>query len=92
MADLNDPVRLAELRGAVLRADADAILDACVVRAAKLARSPIAVVSLVVRHVQLLRAQPDPVITRLLQEHVPATYEVSPFQSGAFVGVRLQRR
>ncbi|WP_044967487.1 GAF domain-containing protein [Sorangium cellulosum] len=57
MADLNDPVRLAELRGAVLRADADAILDACVVRAAKLARSPIAVVSLLVRHVQLLRAQ-----------------------------------
>ncbi len=57
MADLNDPARLAELRGAVLRADADAILDACVVRAAKLARSPIAVVSLLVRHVQLLRAQ-----------------------------------
>ncbi|WP_437983565.1 GAF domain-containing protein [Sorangium sp. So ce117] len=57
MADLNDPVRLAELRGAVLRAEADAILDACVVRAAKLARSPIAVVSLLVRHVQLLRAQ-----------------------------------
>ncbi|WP_437278849.1 GAF domain-containing protein [Sorangium sp. So ce375] len=56
MADLNDPVRLAELRGAVLRADADAILDACVARAAKLARSPIALVSLLVRHVQLLRA------------------------------------
>ncbi|WP_437743400.1 GAF domain-containing protein [Sorangium sp. So ce1504] len=57
MADLNDAARLAELRGALLRADADAILDACVVRAAKLARSPIAVVSLLVRHVQLLRAQ-----------------------------------
>ncbi|WP_437589961.1 GAF domain-containing protein [Sorangium sp. So ce1000] len=57
MADLNDPVRLAGLRGAVLRADADSILDACVARAAKIARSPIAVVSLIVRHVQLLRAQ-----------------------------------
>ncbi|WP_438041056.1 GAF domain-containing protein [Sorangium sp. So ce128] len=57
MADLNDAARLAELRGALLRADADAILDTCVVRAAKLARSPIAVVSLLVRHVQLLRAQ-----------------------------------
>lgn len=57
MADLNDPARLAELRGAVLRAEADAILDACVARAAKLARSPIALVSLLVRHVQLLRAQ-----------------------------------
>ncbi|WP_437570539.1 GAF domain-containing protein [Sorangium sp. So ce542] len=56
MADLNDPVRLAELHGAMLRTDADAILDACVTRAARLARAPIALVSLVVRHIQLLRA------------------------------------
>ncbi|WP_437937836.1 GAF domain-containing protein [Sorangium sp. So ce341] len=56
MADLNDPVRLAELHGAMLRTDADAILDACVARAARLARAPIALVSLVVRHIQLLRA------------------------------------
>ncbi|AUX38452.1 MULTISPECIES: GAF domain-containing protein [Sorangium] len=56
MADLNDPVRLAELHGAMLRTDADAILDACVTRAARLARAPIAFVSLVVRHIQLLRA------------------------------------
>ncbi|WP_437599750.1 GAF domain-containing protein [Sorangium sp. So ce590] len=56
MADLNDPVRLAELHGAMLRTDADAILDACVARAARLARAPIAFVSLVVRHIQLLRA------------------------------------
>ncbi|WP_434044750.1 MULTISPECIES: GAF domain-containing protein [Sorangium] len=56
MADLNDPARLAELRGAMLRTEADALLDACVARAAKLARAPIALVSLVVRHIQLLRA------------------------------------
>ncbi|KYF87642.1 diguanylate cyclase [Sorangium cellulosum] len=56
MADLNDPVRLAELHGAMLRTDADAILDACVTRAARLARAPIALVSLVIRHIQLLRA------------------------------------
>ncbi|XXX77001.1 GAF domain-containing protein [Sorangium sp. So ce134] len=56
MADLNDPVRLAELHGAMLRTDADAILDACVARAARLARAPMALVSLVVRHIQLLRA------------------------------------
>ncbi|WP_437484832.1 GAF domain-containing protein [Sorangium sp. So ce1014] len=56
MADLNDPVRLAELHGAMLRTDADALLDACVARAARLARAPIAFVSLVIRHIQLLRA------------------------------------
>ncbi|WP_437734153.1 GAF domain-containing protein [Sorangium sp. So ce1335] len=56
MADLNDPARLAELRGAMLRTEADALLDACVARAARLARAPIALVSLVVRHIQLLRA------------------------------------
>ncbi|XXY44539.1 GAF domain-containing protein [Sorangium sp. So ce269] len=56
MADLNDPARLAELHGAMLRTEADALLDACVARAAKLARAPIAFVSLVVRHIQLLRA------------------------------------
>ncbi|WP_437622633.1 GAF domain-containing protein [Sorangium sp. So ce1151] len=56
MADLNDPARLAELHGAMLRTEADALLDACVARAAKLARAPIAFVSLVIRHIQLLRA------------------------------------
>ncbi|MGK4009239.1 GAF domain-containing protein [Sorangium sp. So ce1036] len=56
MADLNDPARLAALHGAMLRTDADAILDDCVAQAARLARAPIAFVSLVLRHIQLLRA------------------------------------
>ncbi|WP_441293011.1 GAF domain-containing protein [Sorangium sp. KYC3313] len=56
MADLNDPARLAELHHVLLRDDADAILDACVERAAELARAPMALVSLVVRHIQLFRA------------------------------------
>ncbi|AUX24532.1 diguanylate cyclase [Sorangium cellulosum] len=56
MADLNDPARLAELHHLMLRADADALLDGCVARAAELAGAPIALVSLVVRHIQLFRA------------------------------------
>ncbi|WP_437874490.1 GAF domain-containing protein [Sorangium sp. So ce513] len=56
MADLNDPARLAELHQVLMRADADAILDACVVRAAELAGAPMALVSLVVRHIQFFRA------------------------------------
>ncbi|WP_437678575.1 GAF domain-containing protein [Sorangium sp. So ce131] len=56
MADLNDPARLAELHHVLLRADADALLDACVARAAELAGAPIALVSLVIRHIQLFRA------------------------------------
>ncbi|MGK4003279.1 GAF domain-containing protein [Sorangium sp. So ce1036] len=56
MADLNDPARLAELHHLMLRADADALLDDCVARAAELAGAPIALVSLVVRHIQLFRA------------------------------------
>ncbi|WP_437585523.1 GAF domain-containing protein [Sorangium sp. So ce1000] len=56
MADLNDPARLAELHHVLLRDDADATLDACVERATELARAPMALVSLVVRHIQLFRA------------------------------------
>ncbi|AUX40153.1 diguanylate cyclase [Sorangium cellulosum] len=56
MADLNDPARLAELHHVLLRADADPLLDACVARAAELAGAPIALVSLVIRHIQLFRA------------------------------------
>ncbi|WP_437595695.1 GAF domain-containing protein [Sorangium sp. So ce590] len=56
MADLNDPARLAELHQVLLRDDADAILDSCVERAAELAQAPMALVSLIVRHIQLFRA------------------------------------
>lgn len=56
MADLNDPARLAALHHVMLRAEADALLDACVTRAAELARAPMALVSLVIRHIQLFRA------------------------------------
>jgi hypothetical protein len=56
MADLNDPARLAALHHILLHPGADPILDACVARAAKLAEAPMALVSLVIRHIQLFRA------------------------------------
>ncbi|WP_437618319.1 GAF domain-containing protein [Sorangium sp. So ce1151] len=56
MADLNDPARLAELHHVLLHDGADALLDAAVARAAELAETPMALVSLVVRHIQLFRA------------------------------------
>ncbi|AKT40002.1 diguanylate cyclase [Chondromyces crocatus] len=56
MAILDDPQRLNRLDPAITRLDADAILDACVEEAARLAEAPIALVSLVMRHVQLFRA------------------------------------
>ncbi|EYF01479.1 GAF domain-containing protein [Chondromyces apiculatus] len=56
MAILDDPQRLNQLDPAITRLDADAILDACVEEAARLAEAPIALVSLVMRHVQLFRA------------------------------------
>ncbi|WP_437923378.1 GAF domain-containing protein [Sorangium sp. So ce291] len=56
MADLNDPARLAELHHVLLHDEADALLDASVARAAELAATPMALVSLVVRHIQLFRA------------------------------------
>lgn len=56
MADLNDPARLAALHHVLLGAEADAILDACATRGAELARTPMAIVSLVSRHIQLFRA------------------------------------
>ncbi|AGP38244.1 diguanylate cyclase [Sorangium cellulosum] len=56
MADLNDPARLAELHQVLLRDDADAILDTCVERATELTQAPMALVSLIVRHIQLFRA------------------------------------
>ncbi|KYF69966.1 GAF domain-containing protein [Sorangium cellulosum] len=56
MADLNDPARLTELHHVLMHADTDALLDTCVARAAQLAGAPMALVSLVVRHIQLFRA------------------------------------
>jgi len=56
MAELNDPDRLAPIDPALLNLDADAFLDACVEEAARLADAPVALVTLVLRHVQLFRA------------------------------------
>ncbi|XYH93218.1 GAF domain-containing protein [Sorangium sp. So ce1128] len=56
MADLNDPARLAELHHVLLHGEADPLLDTSVARAAELAEAPMALVSLVVRHIQLFRA------------------------------------
>jgi hypothetical protein len=56
MADLDNPARLSALDVVALGVDADAVLDACVEEAARLAEAPIALVTLVMRHIQLLRA------------------------------------
>ncbi len=56
MAELNDPDRLAPIDPALLHLDADEVLDACVDEAARLADAPVALVTLVLRHVQLFRA------------------------------------
>lgn len=56
MAELDDPRRLAEFRASILNLDGDSILQECVKRAAKRAGAPIALVSFVMKKVQLFRA------------------------------------
>jgi hypothetical protein len=56
MAELNDPLRLNQLDGAVLDKAPDEVLDACVREAAERSGTPIALVSVVMRRIQLFRA------------------------------------
>jgi hypothetical protein len=56
MAELNDPLRLNQLDGAVLDRAPDEELNAFVLEAAEKAEAPIALVSVVMRRIQLFRA------------------------------------
>jgi GAF domain-containing protein len=56
MAELDDPKRLAEFRASILKLDGDRILQDCVESAAKRAEAPMALVSFVMKKVQLFRA------------------------------------
>ncbi|MCK6589465.1 MAG: GAF domain-containing protein [Polyangiaceae bacterium] len=56
MAELNDPLRLNQLDGAVLDKAPDEVLNACVREAAEKAGAPIALISVVMRRIQLFRA------------------------------------
>ena len=56
MADLDDPRRLAQFKGPILKMDTDGVLDDCVREAARLAEAPIALVTFVMSKIQLFRA------------------------------------
>src|SRR5262245_14166013 len=56
MAELDDPVRLAQFRTAITQLDGDGVLEACVREAATRAEAPIALVTFVMSKVQLFRA------------------------------------
>jgi GAF domain-containing protein len=56
MSDLDDPLRLSQFRGAILRLDSDGVLDECVRAAAARAEAPIALVTFVMSKIQLFRA------------------------------------
>src|SRR4051794_35792390 len=56
MANLDDPVRLSRFQGPVVAATADEVLEECVREASRIAEAPIALVTLVMGHVQYFRA------------------------------------
>src|SRR6185437_12309193 len=56
MSELDDPLRLAQFRSAILRLDNDGVLDECVRAAAAEAQAPIALVTFVMSKIQLFRA------------------------------------
>jgi GAF domain-containing protein len=56
MADLDDPVRLAQFKAAITRLDSDGVLEECVREAAARAEAPIALITFVMSKVQLFRA------------------------------------
>jgi GAF domain-containing protein len=56
MADLDDPIRLAQFRAPLLQMESDGVLDDCVNEAARVAEAPIALVTFVMGKVQLFRA------------------------------------
>src|SRR5262245_42182899 len=56
MAELDDPVRLAQFKSAITKLDSDGVLEECVHAAAARAEAPIALVTFVMSKVQLFRA------------------------------------
>jgi GAF domain-containing protein len=56
MAEVDSPRRLAALDPAILSLDRDTVLEDCVDSAARAAAAPMAMLSFVMRHVQLFRA------------------------------------
>lgn len=56
MAHLDSPERLAAITPLLTRLDADEVLDACVEEVARIAEAPIALVSLLMRGIQVFRA------------------------------------
>jgi GAF domain-containing protein len=56
MSELDDPRRLAQFSGAILKLDSDGVLDDCVRGAAARADAPIALVTFVMSKIQLFRA------------------------------------
>lgn len=56
MSELNNPERLAQPHPEWLHTDPDTVLDTCVEEATRLSSAPLALVSLVMRHVQFFRA------------------------------------
>ena len=56
MSELDDPHRLAQFKGAILKLESDGVLDDCVRAAAERAGAPIALVTFVMSKIQLFRA------------------------------------
>lgn len=75
MAELDDPRRLAEFRASILSVDPDHVLQKYVERAAEQAKAPIALVSFVMKKIQLFRAAVG------LPEELEATRAASRSQS-----------
>jgi len=56
MAELDDPLRLAQFRASIMQLDDDGVLQQCVERAAERAQAPMALVTFVMSKIQLFRA------------------------------------
>src|SRR5450432_4006991 len=56
MAELDDPVRLAQFKASIMHLDGDGVLEECVQQAAAAAEAPIALVTFVMSKIQLFRA------------------------------------
>jgi GAF domain-containing protein len=56
MSELDDPLRLGQFKGAILRLESDGVLDDCVRTAATRAEAPISLVTFVMSKIQLFRA------------------------------------
>src|SRR5690242_4607925 len=56
MAELDDPMRLAQFRASIMQLDDDGVLQECVQQAAARAEAPMALVTFVMSKIQLFRA------------------------------------